>query len=117
MDLTYFVFKHKTIFIPFRYLYQECFALIEGQQDLFPLRCLKDSCRVDRGCMEIVAKRVNYWFTYLEPASSLMVAYFRYSDRPTSIRGGIFTRDLKEPRVSTLNKSAFEKFRRESVTK
>lgn len=65
--------------------------------------------------MDILAKRVNYLFTHVVPDSQQIIAYFKYRDRPDSIRAGIFTRDMKEPKLMTLNRSAFQKFQREGV--
>jgi hypothetical protein len=67
--------------------------------------------------MEILAKRVNYWFTRVEPAAEMFIAYFRYRDRPDSIRAGVFHKDLREPRTITLNVSALAKFKKEGHEK
>jgi hypothetical protein len=66
--------------------------------------------------MDILAKRVNYVFTQLVPDGKMLIAYFKYPDRPNSIRAGVFTRDLDEPKLMTLNRSAFQKFQKEGAT-
>lgn len=66
--------------------------------------------------MDVLAKRINYLFTHVIPDAKQIIAYFKYRDRPNSIRAGVFTRDMAEPTVMTLNQSAFKKFQRESLT-
>jgi len=111
--IAFFVFQKKNLFIPFKFVYGECFPLIEKRDQLSPLHCLQKTCPVNAGCMDILAKRVNYLFTQVVPSAELMVAYFKYRDRPQSIRAGIFYRDMREPRVMTLNQAAFKKFQKE----
>lgn len=66
--------------------------------------------------MDILAKRLNYLFTQVVPDAKQIIAYFKYRDRPNSIRAGVFTREMTEPSVQTLNQSAFKKFQREGLT-
>lgn len=114
--LVFFVFQRHSLFIPLKYVYGECFNLIEKHDQLSPIHCLQnDMCPANVGCMDILVKRVNYIFTHVAPDARLLVAYFKYRDRPESIRAGIFDRDLREPKVMTLNQSAFKKFQRESL--
>lgn len=111
---TYFVFQTKTVFIPFRYIYPECLVLIEDEPKLYPLLCMKDNCHRNSNCAEKLAHRVHYFFDKVEPKAELMIAYFKYQDRPGSIRAGVFTASMDEPRLITCNRSAFQKFQRES---
>lgn len=113
--IAFFVFQRKNLFIPLRFVYGECFPLIADRPQLSPLQCLQTTCPVNAGCMDILAKRVNYLFTQVVPAAELLIAYFKYPDRPNSVRAGIFYRDLREPRVMTLNKAAFKKFQNEGI--
>ncbi len=113
----YLVYQQKTVFIPLRYVYPECSILIAPHPRVPPLLCLKSDCPANRNCMETLAKRVFYFFEQVEPAATLMVAYFKHPDRPNSIRAGIFDKELENPRVSTLNVSAFKKFCTEGDTK
>ncbi|HEY8542911.1 MAG TPA: hypothetical protein VIL29_11045 [Pseudothermotoga sp.] len=66
--------------------------------------------------MDILAKRVNYLFTQVIPDGQQLIAYFKYRDKPSSIRAGVFDRELSEPKVMTLNQSAFKKFQREGLS-
>ena len=66
--------------------------------------------------MEGLAKRVHYFFDNVVFDAELIIAYFKYHDRPQSIRAGIFFRNMDEPRVMTLNPYAFKKFQREGDT-
>ena len=61
--------------------------------------------------MERLAKRVKFVFDKF-PASQLLILYFKYHDRPNSLRGGVFWRDMKEPRVITMNPYSWEKIKK-----
>lgn len=111
--ITFFSFHDKNVFIPLKSVYPECYPLIEGEPQLYPLLCLQSMCHRSQNCAEILAKRVNYLFTNVVPEAKLIVLYFKYQDRPNSIRGGIFHKDMREPHVSVLNPHAFGKFKRE----
>lgn len=115
--VAYFVVDRQTVFMPLRFIYPECVTLIEPFDQLSPLHCLQnDHCPANKGCMDILAKRIDYLFTTVIPDSQLLIAYFKYRDRPDSIRAGIFTRDMKEPKVMTLNRSAFRKFQKTGLS-
>lgn len=115
-QVAFFVFQRHSVFMPFRFIYPECLTLIEKYEQLSPIHCLNnDHCPANKGCMDILVKRVNYLFTHVVPDAQQIIAYFKYRDRPDSIRAGIFTRDLAEPKLMTLNRSAFQKFQRESI--
>lgn len=111
--ISFFTVNEKSLFLPFRYLYPECLLLIEKHLQAFPLLCLKSDCPANKNCMEVVAKRVNYWFTHIEPKAELMFAYFKYRDS-TSLRAGVFNKNLDEPKYMVLNPSGFAKLQREN---
>lgn len=114
--ISYFTFQDKTSFIPYRYIYPECFFHIEDKPDLFPGKCfITDSCPVGANCGDVLVRRVNYLFNEVMPTSEVLIAYFKYRDRPKSIRGLIFNRNLDPPHLSVLNPYAFKKFQREST--
>lgn len=113
----FFVFQKHSVFIPLKFVYPECSVLLEPFSHLVPLHCLnQDGCPANKGCMEILAKRVNYLFTTVVPDAQQLICYFKHKDRPDSIRAGVFTRDMIEPKLMTLNRSAFKKFQREGIT-
>lgn len=112
-SIYYFRFQHKTAFVKLEYLFPECSLLIEGKDQLYPLKCLESSCPANANCMEGLAKRVHYFFDKVTLDAELIIAYFKYPDRPQSIRAGIFHRDMENPRVATLNPWAFKKFQKE----
>lgn len=115
-NLAFFTFQERSVFMPLRYIYPECMQLIDQSDQLYPLFCLRnDHCPKNQGCMDVLARRLDYLFTQVVPAAKMIVAYFKYRDNPDSIRAGIFMRDMKEPRLITLNRSAFVKFQREGV--
>lgn len=114
--VSYAVFQQKTVFIPLRYVYPECMILIKDHPQMFPLRCFQeDGCPVVANCSEIIVNKINYLFQEVIPTAELIVAYYKYHDRPTSIRGATFTRNLDSPNIRLLNPYAFKKFIREGI--
>lgn len=116
-SINYFTYKNKTIFLPFKFLYPECSILIKGEQKLYNLLCLKANCPRNKNCPEVLAKRVHYFFSEVEPLGELIISYFTHPNCGTSIKAGIFTKQLDEPRLITVNKSGFDKYRKESIIK
>lgn len=57
--------------------------------------------------MEKLAKRVKYIFDTFEEAQ-LLVLYFKYRDKPGSLRAGLFWKDMSEPRCITMNPYAWK---------
>ena len=112
----FFIFQQHSVFIPLKYVYPECFVLIEPHPQISPLQCFNTSCSANRNCAEILAKRVNYLFNNVMPTGKMMYLYFKYKDRPNSIRAGIFTKELSEPTTKILNPYAFKKFQREGIS-
>lgn len=113
---SFVVFKEKTMFMPLRYIYGECWGLIEHHPQMFPLKCfVTDGCPVTANCGEIIVNRVNYLFEEVVPKVEIIVAYYKYRDRPKSIRGAIFNKNLDPPSISILNPYAFRKFIREGT--
>ena len=60
--------------------------------------------------MEKLAKRVKHIFDTFE-RTELLILYFKYRDHPTRLRAGVFWRDLREPRLITMNPYAWEKLK------
>lgn len=106
--------QEKTIFAKLKDVFPECEFLIRGAPQLFQLRCLVDHCPRNANCMEGLAKRVKWFFDTFKEAS-LVFLYFAGPDKPGSIRGGVFWRDMREPRVITFNRAAWEKFKKMGV--
>lgn len=112
--ISYFVINDKTLFIPLRYVYPECEQLIAPHPQMYPVRCLQeDGCPANVQCMDYLVGRVNYLFNEVCPTAEMMVAYYKYRDRPNSIRAAIFHKDLREPSLMVLNPFGFRKFQRE----
>lgn len=105
----------KYVLIPFRYVYPECLQLIEKHERVTPLICLKSDCPANKNCMGTLVHRLNYLFTEVEPKAQLIIAYFKYRDS-TSIRAGIFNRDMDNPRVATINPFSFKRLMGEGTT-
>jgi len=111
----YVVFHDKTAFIPFKYVYPECYVLRQHHPQVDPLQCLEDSCPADRNCMGLLVKRVDYIFeNVLDEKVEMMVAYFKLHNG--RIRAGIFNRGLDSASVMTCNPSALKKFQKEGKT-
>ena len=103
-EVHYFTVQDKSAFIPLRYVYPECYKLIEPHPQMHPMKCLQsEGCPANVGCMEILVQRVKYLFTEVMPSVEMLVAYFKYDDRPKSIRGVVFHSDLRAPRLLLLN--------------
>ena len=114
--VTFFSINEKTVFMPLRYLYPECEKLIEHHPKMYPLKCLQDNnCPANMGCMDVLVRRVNYIFTHVAPKAQLVIAYYKYRDKPNTIRAGIFHRDLSEPYLMVLNPFGFRKFQKRGL--
>jgi len=100
----------RTLFTKLESVYAECFFLIEDQPKLYPFICLNSDCHRAANCMEKLAKRVKAIFDAF-PEAKLLLLYFKYRDRPNSMRAGVFWRDLSEPRYITMNPGAWEKMK------
>lgn len=115
--ISYFIFQDKTMFIPLRFVYPECFFHIKDYPQLFPMKCfIEDACPAKANCADVLVNRVHYLFEKVAPNVDVIIAYFKYHDRPNSIRGAVFRRSLDPPTVSVLNPYAFRKFQREGTT-
>lgn len=97
-----------TVFAKVKDVFPECPVLIDDLPQMFPLRCLVDSCPRNANCMDKLARRVKHLFDTF-PRAQMLVLYFTWRDRPGSQRAGIFWRDMREPRHVTMNRSAWEK--------
>lgn len=113
--IAYFIVQDKTVFMPLKFLYSECFYHIEKLDQVYPMRCFVDNCPVTANCGEILARRTNYLFERLFPQAEMLIAYYKYPDRPRSIRAIILNEDFSDPRVVTLNPWAFKKFQKEGI--
>lgn len=114
--ITYFVFQKKTVFIPLRYVYPECWLHIKDSPSLYPMKCFtEDACPPGVSCGEVLVKRVHYFFQEVVPYADLLIAYFTYPDRPKSIRASVFRPSLDIPTVSIVNPFAFRKFKKEAT--
>jgi hypothetical protein len=102
--------QKKTLFMKMKDVYPECEYLIADQPQLFPFRCLRDSCPRNANCMGKLAVRVKYIFDTFKEAE-LVVLYFKYRDRPQSQRAGIFWKDMREPRYITMNLYSWAKLK------
>ena len=113
----YFSFQEKSVFVPLKFIYPECFFHIKDHPQLYPMKCfMEDACPPTANCGEVLVRRVHYFFENVVPDAEILVAYFKYRDRPKSLRGAVFNRNLDPPTLSILNPFAFRKFQKEGTT-
>lgn len=65
--------------------------------------------------MPVLAERVHKFFMYHEPSALQLLAY--YKTPSGSIRAGVFTRQVDEPRVITCNQHGLQKLQKIGVVK
>lgn len=104
----------KTIFARLKDVFPECEVLISDSPQLYPLRCLKDSCHKNANCMERLVHRVKYVFDNFSD-SKLLILYFAYPDRPGSIRYGVFWQDFREPYFGVMNRDSWELMKKHGI--
>lgn len=104
------------LFVALNDLYPECEVLIHGSPQLSPLCCLPGKlCPKNASCVERLLVRLRAMFDAFSRAL-IIATLFRYQDRPESLRAGIFWRDVEQdPKLTTVNPSAWAKLRRLAV--
>lgn len=114
--ISYVLFQDKTAFMPLRYIYPECWFLIEDHPKMFPLRCMNENgCPANANCGEKISRRVHYLFDEVLPGDvEMLIGYFKYRDTK-SIRASVFKREMSEPYVRVINPYALRKFLREGT--
>jgi hypothetical protein len=63
--------------------------------------------------MGVLARRVKYFFENVTPEAGLIIAYYKWKDKPNLIRAGVFTISLQEPRQIICRRSVFRRFQKE----
>ncbi len=111
LEVTGAVSGRSAVFLKLNDVYPECEFLIQGADQLFPFRCLKDDfCPRNANCFAKLAKKTAYIFDHFTKAD-LVLLYFSYPDMPGSQRAGVFHRNLENPafpRYIVFNRSAWE---------
>lgn len=96
--------------MPLRFIYPECFVLIDKHENVHPMQCFNTVCPANKMCAETIAHRVHYLYDNVLPKEvTLLIAYFKYRDRPNSVRGTLFWRSMAEPKTIILNRSGLKK--------
>lgn len=103
----YVVVSQKTALIPLRQIYPECSKLLADLPMASNLQCLSGPCPKDQRCMSTLAERVHLFFEHVAPSVTHLLTYFKTPSG--SIRAGIFTREMGEPRVITCNPHGMQK--------
>jgi len=113
MNPIYFiVFSQKTAFFKLSDIYGECALYQKDSPLLEPVVCLQfeNSCHVGRNCIEKLVKRIHILFNEIVPYTRLIILYFRKRNIP-GLGGAIFFRNMKEPRIITMNPYAWKKIK------
>lgn len=105
---------HGTLFAKLQDIYPECNFLIKDSTQLHPLICLTSSCHRNANCMTKLVQRIKFLFDNFQNCE-LILLYFSYRDKPGSQRAGVFWKDFREPRYITMNRSAWEKIKKEAI--
>lgn len=121
----YFVVQKHSVFMPLRYCYPECLVLIEPHEAVEPLQCFKEECPANQNCGELIAKKVYYLFEeVLDDTTVQLILYFkkrnqRYYSKTQgwvdSLGACVFYKDMREPELITMNRSAFYKLRDQGI--
>ena len=106
-SVPFLLFCSKTAFFKLDSLFPECKLYREQMPRTDSLMCLGSSCPGNHNCMETLAKRIFVLFKEIIPQVKLIVLYFR-KQGSTSIGAGLFWSDMREPRLITINPSAWE---------
>jgi len=103
------VLSDKTAFFKLKDVFPECFLYREKSPRVKALVCLKEdlACHCGHRCIDVLVHRVTALFDMLPKTISLILLYFK-NDHMERIEAGVFWRDFREPRVITVNPSAWK---------
>ena len=102
------------IFLPWDYLYQECRLLRKDHPNTFVAMCFRrDDCPSNKGCAEVITKRVFFWYDKLVPNAKALYSYFKVGE---SIGMMYFPKDMSEPRlILPVNRSGFKNLTQKAI--
>lgn len=103
----------RTAFMKLDFVYPECKVLLDRNDKLYPLQCLRTSCPKNQACMDVLARRVKYLFDNVVPSAGLLILYYTWIDHPSKIRAGVFFPDFREPRQITCRRAMFTRYKNE----
>ena len=108
----FLVMSSRTAFFKLEEIFPECYLNREKSPQIEPLICLREerACHVNYNCMEIIAKRIRLMFDEFLQNADLTVLYFRKRNIE-GLGAGVFWRDFREPRVITMNPTAWSKIK------
>ena len=114
MQATYYS-KSSNLLIPWELIYPECTILRKDNPRSFAAMCFRHSCPNMAGCPEVIAKRIAYWFDFLEPTAKAIFAYFKVDN---SVGVVYFSKDMGEPKLTyPANRSGFKELINSSTLK
>ena len=105
--------NRKTALFKLEDLFPECFLYREPSPRVEPLVCLAEdlACTAGHSCMGTLVQRLKVLFGELLPDTQLILLYFKKRNVP-GMGAGVFWRDFREPRVFTVNLTAWERVKR-----
>jgi hypothetical protein len=112
-SIIYFVvFSQKTAFLKLESIFPECFFYRDQSPQIDPLMCLLEdnACTVGKNCIETIVKRLHVLFQEILPGVNVIVLYYKKRGG-TGVGAGIFWKDMREPRVITVNPFAWQKIK------
>lgn len=109
----FLLMSQRTAFFKLEDLFPECFLYREKHPQIEPAICIAEdaACTVGKNCMETLAKRLKVLFDELLVDTDLILLYYRKRNLP-GIGAAIFWRSFEEPRLITVNPTAWEKIKK-----
>ena len=98
-----------TLFAKLDDVFPECGLLIKESDRMERFQCFIDSCHVSANCMERLVRRVKPMFDTFPTVDLIYLHYRRRSDN--RMRAGLFWRDVREPRLLSVNTYAWERMK------
>jgi hypothetical protein len=111
-SIMYFVvFSSKTAFFKLDDIFPECLFYRDKSPQIEPLACLQEdnACTEGRHCMETLSKRIFVMFEEVCDCD-LLILYFKKRNYQ-GLGAGVFWKDMREPRIITMNPSAWSRIK------
>lgn len=112
--MNFVLFCQKTAFFKLDDVFKECSFYLEKAPHAEPLVCLQHDCHVGHSCMSTLAKRIHVLFQEIVTRSNLIVLYYKKRN-VSGIGAALFWEDMREPRIITINPSAWRMIKRRGM--
>jgi len=108
----FLLMSRKTSLFKLNEIFPECALYREQHPRIEPMVCLQETtaCTVGCNCMENLAKRLRVLFEEVLNGVDLVVLYFKKRNLH-GMGGLVLWRDFREPRVITVNPTAWNKIK------